>query len=166
MFLDPKLDFKKNIKNVLNKVSKTTGLLRKFQKFLPRSPLITIYKSFIRPHLDYGDLIYDQAYNVSFHQQLESIQYNVALAIIGAIRQTSREKLYHGLGFESLESRRWYRKLSCSYKIFKTQLRRYLFDVIPAAKRTYITRNGDKLPHLKIKHNYFKNSFFSSTVVE
>ena len=36
------------------------------QNILPRSALLTIYKSFIRPHLDYGDIIYEQAYNASF----------------------------------------------------------------------------------------------------
>ena len=166
MFLDSKLDFKEHIQNVLNKVSKTIGLLRKLQKILPRPPLITIYKSFIRSHLDYGDIIYDQAYNVSFHQKIESIQYNAALAITGAIRGTSREKLYHELGFESLVSRRWYRKLCCFYKVFKTQSPRYLFEVIPTTKRAYITRNNDQLPHFNVKHNYFKNSFFPSTVIE
>ena len=82
------VDFKEHIQNVLNKVSKTIGLLSKLQKILPRPPLITIYKSFIRPHVDYGDIIYNQVYNVSFHQKIESIQYN-ALAITGAIRGTS-----------------------------------------------------------------------------
>ena len=159
MFLDSKLDFKEHMQNVLNKVSKTIGLLHKLQKFLPRPPLITIYKSFISPHLDYGDIIYDQAYNVSFHQKLESIPYNSALAIAGAIRGTSREKLYHELSLESLVSRRWYHQLCCFYEVFKTLSPRYLFDV-------YSTRNNDKLPHFKVKHNYFKNSFFPSTVIE
>ena len=59
--------------------------------------------SFIRPHLDYGDTVYDQTYNNSFHQKLESIQYNTALAITGAIRGTSSEKLYQELGLESLQ---------------------------------------------------------------
>ena len=57
MFLDSKLDFKEHIENVLNKVNKTIGLLRKLQKMLPRRRLITIYKSIIRSHLDYGDII-------------------------------------------------------------------------------------------------------------
>ena len=68
----------------------TIGLLRKFQQVLPTPSLITIYKVFIRPHLDYGDVIFDQAFNNSFHQRLESIQYNAALAITGAIRETSK----------------------------------------------------------------------------
>ena len=42
----------------------------------------------------------------------------------------------------------------------------YLFKVIPIAKRACITRNNDKLPHFKVKRNYFKSYFFSSTVIE
>ena len=59
---------------ILNKINKTIGSLRKLQNILPRSALLTLYKSFIRPHLDYGDIIYGQAYNASFHQKLELLQ--------------------------------------------------------------------------------------------
>ena len=81
MFLESKLDFREHTQNVLNRVSKTIGLLRKLQKILRKPPLITIYKSFMRSHLDYGDIIYNQAYNFSFNQKIESIQYNAVLAI-------------------------------------------------------------------------------------
>ena len=111
MLLDTKLDFQEHLKIVLNKVNKTIGLLRKLHSTLPRLPLLTIYKSFIRHYIDYGDIIYYLAYNVSFHQKLESIQYNSVLAITSAIRGTSTEKLYNELGLETLEKRRWYRKL-------------------------------------------------------
>ena len=74
----------------------------------------TTYKSFIRPHLDYEDVIFDQAYNKSFH---ESLQCNALLAITGAIRSTSKEKFYQELGLESLQHRRWFRKLCTFYKI-------------------------------------------------
>ena len=93
MVLDTRLDFNLHLKNVQNKVNKTIGLLCKLKNTLPRTSLITIFKSFIRPHLDYGDIIYDRAYNTSFHQNIESIQYNAALAITGAVRRTSREEL-------------------------------------------------------------------------
>ena len=99
--LDSNLDFKEYIiQNMLNKVSKTIELLYKLQNILPRPPFITIYKSFITSYLDYGDIIYDEANNGSFHQKIESMQYNAALAIIGATRGTSREKLYNELSFE------------------------------------------------------------------
>ena len=57
MFLDTKLDFQGHLKSIFNKVNKTIGLLRKLHNTLPRLPLLTIYKSFIRLHLDYGDII-------------------------------------------------------------------------------------------------------------
>ena len=74
MVLDCKLNFEEHLKTIVKKINKTIGLLRKFQNLLPRKSLLTIYKSFIRPYLDYGDIIYDQSYNTSFHQRLESLQ--------------------------------------------------------------------------------------------
>ena len=73
VILDTKLDFSLHLKNVQNKVNKTIGLLCKLHDTLPRTSLITIFQSFIRPHLDYGDIIYDWAYDTSFHQNIESI---------------------------------------------------------------------------------------------
>ena len=75
MFLDCKLNFEEHLKTIINKIIKNIGLLRKFQNLLPRKSLLTIYKSFIRPHFDYSNIIYDQSYNTSFHQRLESLQY-------------------------------------------------------------------------------------------
>ena len=74
-------------------------------------------ESFFRPHLDYEDVIYDRAFNESFQNKLESVQYNTALAITGAIRGSSREKLYEELGLGSLKSRRWYQNYACYSKI-------------------------------------------------
>ena len=71
---------------MLNKGNKNIGLLRKLQNILSRSQLLTIYKTFIRPHLDYGDIIYDQAYIGSFQQKLELLHYNTCLTITGVIR--------------------------------------------------------------------------------
>ena len=65
---------------------------------LPRTSLLTIYKSFIRPLLNYADVIYDQASNASFSKIIESLQYNAVLVITGTIKGSSREKLYQGLG--------------------------------------------------------------------
>ena len=52
MILDTRLNFSFHLKNVQNKVNKTIVLLRKFQDILPRTLLITIFKSFIRSRLD------------------------------------------------------------------------------------------------------------------
>ena len=162
IFLDTKLDFQERLKSIISTINKTIGLLRKFHHRLPRSSLVTIYKSFIRPHLDYGNIIYDQAYNVSFHQKPDSIQYNAALATTGVIRVTSKEKLYDELGLETLEKRRWYRKLCCFLKISRCKCPKYLFNIITTSVSTYNTRNTNNIPLFKIKHN----SFFPSAVIE
>ena len=82
------------ITNTFTKANKNVGFLRNFQKFLPRISLCTIYKSFIRPLLDYGDVTYDQTYNISFQQKIEKMQYNGALAINATVRGTFKEKPY------------------------------------------------------------------------
>ena len=54
------LDFSFRLKNMQNKVNRTIGLLHKLQNTLSRTSLITLFNSFIRPHLDYGDITYDR----------------------------------------------------------------------------------------------------------
>ena len=66
MFLDRKLNFSDHLKTISQQTNKTIGLLRELQTLLPRAPLIKIYKSLIRPHLDYDDMICDQTFNMSF----------------------------------------------------------------------------------------------------
>ena len=62
---------------------------------LPRQSLLTIYKSFVRPHLDYGHILHDQPNNKSLCQKIETVQYKAALAITSAIKGTSKIKLYN-----------------------------------------------------------------------
>ena len=65
---------------------------------------------------------------------MEAIQYNAALAVAGAIRGFSREKLYQEIGLESLRQRRWYRKLCYFFKPTKNRSPKYLFNNIPTVK--------------------------------
>ena len=88
--------------------------LKGFHIFFQESSFLNIYKSFIRPHLEYRDVIYDQPNNKSFCSKIEWIQYNAALAITGAMRGTSQSKLYNELGLKSLKFRRWFRQL-CTF---------------------------------------------------
>ena len=103
IYLYNKLDFCEDLLNIFKKVNRTVSLLRKLPNNLPRTVLVTIYKFFVRLHLDFEDILYDQIFNNSFHEKFELIQYNAAFAITGTIRSSSREKLYQELGFESLQ---------------------------------------------------------------
>ena len=130
LILDSKLIFDEHLKMVSLKISKTLGLLRKLHNLLPRFALITIYKAFARPYLDYGNILDYQTYNMSFHHKLESIEYNACLVITGAIEGISKEELYQELGLESLQLRCWYRKLGTFYKIYESKSPQYRFKVI------------------------------------
>ena len=91
--MDKKLTFNDHITSKLTTVNKLISTLRKLYHYMPRDSLVTIYKSFIRPHLDYADVIFDKPSNATFSNRIELAQYNVALAITGTIRGTSKEKL-------------------------------------------------------------------------
>ena len=69
-------------------------MIKKLSYTLSRDALLTIYNSFEIPHLNYSDIIHDQPQNEPLCNKLRSVQYNSALAITGAIRRTSKIKLY------------------------------------------------------------------------
>ena len=81
-------------------------MLRNLSNKRLRQAVVTIYKAFIRPHLDYGDIAYDTPNNETFINKIEKAQYDAALAITGAIRGTSRRKLFAEIGLHSLKFRR------------------------------------------------------------
>ena len=142
------------------------AFLRHLSNKLPRQALVTIYKVFIRSHLGYGDIVYDKPDNETFINKIEKAQYDAALAVTGAIRGTSREKLYAELGIESLKFRRWFRKLACFYKIQSTGLPKYLLQLIPTNNHSYTLRKPLNIPHYYCRTDTFKNSFFPNVMNE
>ena len=124
---------------------------------------MTIYKAFLRPLIDYGDIIDDQPQNESFCDKIESVHYKAALAITGAIQGTSREKNYQELGLEPLKSRRWYKRLCCMYKIMTEKAPNYLINLIPKCDTTIRTRNNS-IPTFHCRTDCFKYSFLPSTL--
>ena len=130
LYLIKKPNFKEHIDSAILKVNRGIAVTKELGYSLPRKSLITLYKALLRPLLDYGDIIYDQPHNESVCEKRESVQYKVALAITGAIQGTSRQKIYQELGLESLRARRWYKRLSCMFKIVKQEAPNYLINLI------------------------------------
>ena len=163
LILDEKLNFKQHIESAIAKINKGAAVIKKRRYSLPRKSLITIYKAFLRPSIDYGDIIYDQPQNESFCEKLESVQYKAALAITGAIQRSSSKKLYQELGLESLKSRRWYRRLCCMYKIMKKETPNYLTNLIPKSHQFFRTR-ANSITTFYCRTDCYKNSFFPSAL--
>ena len=76
--------------------------MKKMSLTLSRNSLLTIYKTFIRPILDYTDIIYETPLTESFKDKLEIVQCNAALVITGAFKGTLRDRIYREYGLEYL----------------------------------------------------------------
>ena len=128
-----------------------------------RASLVNIYRALVRPHLDYGDIIYDNSSNATFSQMIESVQYNAELAITGAIHGSSRDKLYQELGFESFHDRRWFRKLCFYYKIRQNLCPLYLTELLPILKTNCYSLRSNRAPTVpNVRTERFKSTFFPS----
>ena len=144
---------------------KGVGLLWKLQSILPQTFLLTIYISFIRPHLDYSHVAYDQPSNDAFSNKFETVQYIAALAIARAINCTSSKKLYQGLGVVHLQQRRWMRRLCLIInKVVSTKLPAYIYDFIPPLRQSQ--RHPNTFASFSCRTEYFKNSFFLCVIGE
>ena len=100
LILDTKLKFKSHIREAIVKARRGIGLLKHLSKYVSREVLDQIYKLYVRPHLDYGDIIYhkyDPDKQLNFTGKLEQAQYKAALAVSGAWKGTNRSRLIEEL---------------------------------------------------------------------
>ena len=141
----------------ISKANKRTGINKSLSHILTTKPLITIYKTFIRPHLDYCDVIFDQSNNEVFVAKLNKYS---TLAITGAIRGTSQSKLYNELGLKSLKFRRWFRQLCTFFKIKIYGKSENLLNKTPSSQIHYNKRNADQIETFIAEHIFLKAIFF------
>ena len=170
LILDSKLNFQSHTRQAILKARRGIGMIRYLSKYVSRNVLDQIYKLYVRPHLDYGDIIYhqyDPSMQSHFTQVLEQTQYSAALAVTGAWRGTRRQKLYNELGWETLYDRRWYRRLSHFFNMRKQNSPQYLVDEIPDERQiTYNLRNHRVFDQNIVRTNRFANTYFQNTFYE
>ena len=85
----------------MNKAYFGVGKIKRLGDILPRNSLITIYKSFLRLDLDYGDVAYDQPNNYSFSDKIEQLRYKACPVITGTVQGTPWESFYNEGGAEN-----------------------------------------------------------------
>ena len=140
--------------------------MKSLQYRLDRDTLETIYKSFIRPILEYGSVVWDGCAQADEHQ-LENIQLAAARIVTGAMRTTANVKLYEETGWETLSKRRERNKLIFMYKIVNNLSPNYFQNLIPNIPTpetpvNYNTRRRFDLPHFRARTDIFDKSFFPS----
>ena len=159
VYLDSGLDFSKHIRGSVLRALKGLRLLKYLSKYVSRKVLDLCYKLYVRPHLDYGDIIYHNQ-REDLMKLIEQVQYKAALIVTGCWQGTSREKLYDELGWESLRDRRWARRLITFYKIKNGLAPSYLLDHIPenCETNTSFCNRKTKAPFSRTER--YDNSFF------
>ena len=131
--LHSKLDFSIHTEHKIKRCNKIIGLLQRLSVCFPRKALLTIVESFIKPRIDYGDILYDKPDNQNFESKIKKYHYKACIAVTGAIQGTSRKGFYDELGLMFLKERRWYNKLTFFYKIVNGQVPDYLQSYIDAS---------------------------------
>ena len=165
MYLDNSLNFSKHIKEAILTAQKGLSLLKFLSKYVSRKVLNLCYKLYIRPHLDYGDVIYHNQWE-DLMKLVEQVQYRAALVVSGCWQGTSRLKLYDELGWESLADRRWARRLTTFYKIINGIAPAYLSEHIPTHNGTDIFLR-DRNARIPFSRTYrYDNSFFLYCIKE
>ena len=146
------------------KAMKEIGVIKRLSKMLPWNSLFIICKSFVRHHLEYRDILYDQPNNKCLCKKMRLF----ITMLVWPLKVPSKAhlKLNNELGLESLEFRWWFRKLCLFYKIKKTGLPEYLFNMIPKSNHQYNTRSTEDVATFYCRTDVFKYSYFPHTIFE
>ena len=116
VILDERLSFREHVKEAIEKAKRCLALMRFLAKYVSSSILEKNYFMYVRPHLDYGDVIYHDQ-NKDMMNLLESLQYQAGLIITNCWKGTNKLKFYEELGWDSLSQRRTSRRLTLYYTI-------------------------------------------------
>ena len=100
-------------------------------------------------------------------ERLESVQYSAARAITGAWKGTSRKKLLEELGWETLDLRRWNRRLVLFYKLFDNITPAYTRDPIPHIDELpYSFRARAAIGRIYARTDKYKATFYPNCLAE
>ena len=170
MILDSKLDFQSHVNEAIVKARRGIGMIKYLSRYVSREVLDMIYKLHVRPHLDYGDIIYhkfDPDMRLAFTQKLERTQYLAALAVTGTWRGTNRQRLFNELGWETLYDRRWYRRLCHFFSLIKSKSPEYLYSELPQERQLqYSLRNPFCFEQPVSRTARFASTYFHNTLFE
>ena len=162
-----KISFYNHINAAIFKAKKGLGIIKSLLNIFPRNSLLTIYKSFIRPNLDYCDFIYEQQWvDDSFCIKFERTHNNAALAITVAKKVTSQTKLCKEMVRVSLKFGRCFRQLCTLFKINTNAKPEYPLILIPTVQRFCNTRSLYQVENYHCRTDTFKDSFFPYTIIE
>ena len=142
------------------------NVMRKLKFLLDRKSLETIYISFIRPILEYGDVVWDNSTQQE-KQDIEKIQIEAARIVTGTTKLVSIHSLFEETVWEALEPRRKNHKLTLFFKIANGLFPLYISDLMPITvnnSSNYNLRNSNNIHLVNGRTSLYYNSFLPSAV--
>ena len=127
------LRFHKHVNNIIKKANIALSPLYPIAKHLHRTTLSHIYSTYVRPHFDYCDIVFDGHITLQDEMRLEKVQSRAAKLVTGAPFRTSTEKLRHDLGWETLKTRRTIHKQLFFHRLTNTKNQQpgYIREILP-----------------------------------
>ena len=141
-------------------------IMRKLKFKLDRKSLETIYLTFIRPLLEYGDVIWDNCTQYE-KNELDKIQNEAARITTSTTKLVSLDNLYKEVGWQTLHRRRQDHKITLFYKMFNQLTPVYLSSLIPQqvnAISHHNLRNSNDIHTIRSNTSLIHNSFLPSTL--
>ena len=166
LVLTPSISWGKHINKCVIIGSHRIHLLSRVKYKLPRFSLCSIYKTLVRPIIEYCNVIYDNC-TMNESMELEKVQRRAALVCTGAYRHTKTELLLAELGWQPLTVRRKNHKLILLYKIVNGKCPDYLTAILPNRNQCeYNLRSADNatLPTPASRLSSKRKFFVASTI--
>jgi hypothetical protein len=157
-----------HVNSIRDKAMRRTSSLKRISYMVPRKTLIHLYKSIIRPVLEYGCVVFDNIDQRKVNT-LESVQRNAGLICTNGYKSTSHNKLLRELGWQKLETRRTVFRLLLLYKIMNNQTPNYLKRLMPLyvqERSHYQLRNSTDLSIFNCRLSCYYRSYFPKSVRE
>ena len=168
LILSKDCSWHEHIKYITEKAWTRINIMRKLKFELDRKSLETIYIAFIRPILEYGDIIWD---NCTQNQktELDKIQNETARIATGVTKLVSINALYSEIRWDKLETRRKNHRLTLFYKMNHNLTPLYLTSLVPESVGNvsrYNLRNPNNLQGINTRTAQYQQSFPPSTIKE
>lgn len=160
------LSWTAHINDICTKAWRRMGSLRKYKFLLDRSSLQKMYVTFLRPLLEYSDILFDSCTQDN-KRKIESIQLEALRVITGGTKVCSIQKLYDDTKTDTLQKRRYTHKLCQLYKIVNGLSPNYLRDLLPLTVQQstrYSLRNRSNFSIPASRTATYAKSFLPTTV--
>ena len=145
------LKWTSHVNRIVESVSKMCDVMMKLKYKLDRSTLEKIYLNFVRPKLEYANIVWDDCAGYC-KDKIENVQLLCARIVTGAKRGTHHDLLYKELQWQTLSERRHVSKLKFMYKLKNRIAPEYLSSLLPNTRSVnvlYNLRHGEDITRLK-----------------